>query len=626
MPLDENAPAALTFLSGMFADKPDNLFLLIWTRAKKESHWFKTTSEAASFAQRRTNDDVYFGVGLSPDPDLLLPVYQAEAEDAGKKPPKSTKEIRCRQADVVGIPAVWIDIDIADDIHKKSNLPPDTSAAISLLTQCPLEPTYLIHSGGGLQAYWQFDKLLTDHSRAIALAERWTDYFKQLAAPFGWDVDATQDLSRVMRVPGTFNVKGPEPRPVELLEGQGPRYKPADLEEHLVAAGVQSRSAAASKPKLTPSGKYLPEENKDFEKSLGSFVLDPMASYNSDLFDALAEVEPKFLASWNHKRRDLQDQSLSTFDFSLAIFAINAAWPDQEVLNLLVHHRRKWGDQKVDGRGQLRRDYYDRTIDRAKRAAEKTGSAAEIAELQAQEEIRPLRLVPRPEMGSKTDEQPPREKKERDRKKEPDDDPEAPEPPPVTPTMLLDQVNGALGLDIVAIKRVMTQPKYIRLDLKSGSIKLGDGSMLNNATKFRDKMTLEAKVQIPRFTPARWDVIAAKLTAAMEDEAPDPLETPSGACSYWLREYLNNRIPIDITDPDALEGHPFIWHNRVYITLGKFQEFLSNRKVSLKDYSDTLKAIKCEREKKDVPKGQDENGKATYYSLSAWYVPPEIYK
>ena len=38
-------------------------------------------------------------------------------------------------------------------------------------------------------------------------------------------MDATWDLARVMRVPGTMNVKDPnDPRPVLLLSSDGPRY------------------------------------------------------------------------------------------------------------------------------------------------------------------------------------------------------------------------------------------------------------------------------------------------------------------------------------------------------------------------------------------------------------------
>lgn len=80
-------------------------------------------------------------------------------------------------------------------------------------------------------------------------------------------------------------------------------------------------------------------------------------------FDALCEAEPKFKRSWNHARRDLQDQSASAYDMALANIAVQAGWTDQEIVNLLIAHRRKYFEDL-----KLRDSYYAVTIRRAREA------------------------------------------------------------------------------------------------------------------------------------------------------------------------------------------------------------------------------------------------------------------
>lgn len=78
-----------------------------------------------------------------------------------------------------------------------------------------------------------------------------------------------------------------------------------------------------------------------------------------DKFDAILENDEKFRKTWLHKRPDLQDQSLSTFDFSLCVLAAQTGWNDSELAALVVHHRRKWGGIE---KGTQRKDYVSRTV------------------------------------------------------------------------------------------------------------------------------------------------------------------------------------------------------------------------------------------------------------------------
>ena len=57
--------------------------------------------------------------------------------------------------------------------------------------------------------------------------------------------------------------------------------------------------------------------------------------------DDLRKANPKFRMSWENDRKDMTDQSASTYDVSMATIALGAGWPDQEVVNLLICWRRK---------------------------------------------------------------------------------------------------------------------------------------------------------------------------------------------------------------------------------------------------------------------------------------------
>ncbi len=78
-------------------------------------------------------------------------------------------------------------------------------------------------------------------------------------------------------------------------------------------------------------------------------------------FLALTENDQKFKRSWEHRRPDMQDPSASGYDQSLANIAMGAGWSDQEIANLMIAHRRKYGEAL-----KLREDYYQRTIRTAK--------------------------------------------------------------------------------------------------------------------------------------------------------------------------------------------------------------------------------------------------------------------
>ena len=67
------------------------------------------------------------------------------------------------------------------------------------------------------------------------------------------------------------------------------------------------------------------------------------------------ENDQKFKRSWEHRRPDMQDPSASGYDQSLANIALAAGWSDQEIANLMIAHRRKYGEDLTGCGRKVRR-------------------------------------------------------------------------------------------------------------------------------------------------------------------------------------------------------------------------------------------------------------------------------
>ena len=132
------------FLYDFFGDIEEPNRILIWRMRKKdgeffkESRWFSSAHDASLFANSPVcqDCDVYFGLGVAP-------------RDYGP-------HNRCPASEVVAISGFWLDVDIKGDNHADQNLPPDEAAAMALLAEFPLEPSFVVRSGGGMHAYWKF--------------------------------------------------------------------------------------------------------------------------------------------------------------------------------------------------------------------------------------------------------------------------------------------------------------------------------------------------------------------------------------------------------------------------------------------------------------------------------------
>lgn len=348
------------YLRALYQHLPEHAWFYIWTlgATDKATHWFpaetldSSLAKAAALANDTTHANVYYPIG-----------YYAE---------RLSSNARGTEQEIAGIVGYVADIDFRGDGHPKA--PADEAAALDLIDAFPLRPTACIHSGHGLQAAWLFKEPWhfdspEERQLAKALSANWWNTLAAIASRRSYELDAVHDLTRVMRLPGTMNVKR-RPVPVELrwLEEETRYNPPMDFEPHITPLPQTLR--------LEP----LP-------------TVDPKADFPTAKFDLLCANLPEFRLTYDHQRKLPRDNSCSGYDMALANMAVAAGWTDDEVSALIQDHRRKHGQDKPQKVNDVK--YLARTIQAARRSANehRARQEAEQVLLEGTDEATPQQII-----------------------------------------------------------------------------------------------------------------------------------------------------------------------------------------------------------------------------------------
>lgn len=550
-----------TFFHALWGDEiPEGARILIWSIPSKRSIWCPTLEDAAAAAQAMSGQDVYFGIGLS-------------GKDYG--PDK-----RCQAVDTIGIPGLWADFDVQGPGHQKRNLPPSREAILELLAAAGLRPTLAVDSGRGIHCYYLFPgpwifQSAKEREQAALLARRWNNTLRLHAKSRGWDLDATWDLARVLRVPGTLNrkVKG-EAVPVKIIwHDPEIRYTTHDIEAKLI-----------DDDRLSGPVKF----SKDYTEVVitENLVLDAAAEPPFEKFDILKEADQKFANTWERCRKDMQDQSNSAYDMALASIAARANWSDQEIVNLLIAHRRKHG---VDPK--LRHSYFKLTLENAKRPLQIAAAIDDLRELAAEE-------LPQAACSEEAEAQ-------QDEQRE----------------KILKHLSGLFGFDILKIiKFIGSEPTY-RLETDRGGIMLGDVDGLINQKALRKQVAALSGHYLPVFKPTLWDSVAQQLLNAVEEQDTGEEGTDEGVMRSWLSMFISAHGVSKGLHDEVIEGMtPYRLHEDgpIFVFGQGFQDWLRRRfsvAMTHKQFGVNMRLIGA------IPKTEAVTirGKAT--TRSVWQVP-----
>lgn len=201
---EHRAAVAADFLRSLYGEDPPGYVGLTTFPDRPRTLWLPATElrEAAERAAELAADhDVYLNVGL-------------RGRDLGEHR-RGTAE------SVIALPGLWVDVDVKDSVHKQTNLPPSQREALKILKGIPPPPTFIVDSGHGVQAWWLFRELWVfegerERQEAQELSRRFQATLREQAGRHGWHLDATHDLARLLRLPGTSNRKR-EPKEVRIV-------------------------------------------------------------------------------------------------------------------------------------------------------------------------------------------------------------------------------------------------------------------------------------------------------------------------------------------------------------------------------------------------------------------------
>jgi len=128
---------------------------------------------------------------------------------------------RSQKSNIHWIAAFHAEIDYGTTGHKKESEYDNYEDALAGIMAYEIQPTVINHSGGGFHCYW----VLNDPPKISEISIKAIENVnKALTVKLKGDV-GTQNINRVLRVPGTFNFKIPQnPRPVTVIIDSGPKY------------------------------------------------------------------------------------------------------------------------------------------------------------------------------------------------------------------------------------------------------------------------------------------------------------------------------------------------------------------------------------------------------------------
>lgn len=501
-------PESLDFLDALFSETDKHF--LIWTLPDGMSYWFTDTKDAVRKIDELVEKkrDVYVGCGLSP-------------RAMGSKN-------RCPAAEIAGIVGVWADVDVADVVHTKKNLPPDEESALALINGMGLEPSIIVSSGHGYHAWWLFKEPWLfdsgeDREKAQALVTSWGYTLMSRAKEKGWTIDSAFDLARILRVPGTLNRKSDlDIRPVTILSQSDVRYAVEDFAQYTIDSVIVS--------------------DPHFTVAVGKLNLDPNAEAPSQKLTLMMENIDGFSSVWKFKRKDLGGDA-SAYDMSLCNMAVECGWEDQEIANLLIAF---WRNNNL--RMKTREDYIQRTIAKARIDYEKRINGLNV------------------DKGLETI-----ANKRAELKEAPHDERED------RRGVLLKMLSEKLGIPIVKFVKYTCEPAQYALVTELGTVKLESISSISNQLKFRDAVA-SAIDRFPERVRKEWDVVQGALMDCVEHDDLGAEATEAGETLGWLSKYLDERPyaeSIDDLDPYKDE------HGVVYIHLDPLFAWLERRKVKI---------------------------------------------
>ena len=356
--------SATAFLSVIFEPDDERLsagHIGLFNVASKETYLARSPDDAARQAGEPAWADVTFFGCCTRD---VRAMRERAAVDG-----KEVKYLRGCRDEMIGMPGLWVDVDVVGPGHKDDGpgLCPSISEALAVVERAiPLKPTVTVRTGGGIHCYWLFAEGVveftddgTDRSRREMedRCRRFNAMVRDELKSRGWGADMVGDLPRSMRLPGFSNMKTGHPRPTRWEE-TGPRYD-IDALDAVVPEGLQLTINDGGVSGELDGGTHVDSSDPRL-----TMVMGELDEYDLDeAADMLCEAHHGFAKIW---RKPARDQNAA--DMSMADILLIARVETQLTVDLLRLHRLRGlaGDASKAQRDKVNRTgYYLLTIRKA---------------------------------------------------------------------------------------------------------------------------------------------------------------------------------------------------------------------------------------------------------------------
>ena len=232
------------------------------------------------------------------------------------------RDKRGKEEDVLHVPTLWAEVDAK---HFEPRAEPDPKKnpagfapealkrgkekARRAIDAFEFQPSILVDSGGGYHLYW----LLKEPEVIETPEDRLRVRGYLIGIQEAIHSDTVHDLARILRVPGTHNLKYasvlPEPPVVTVVYADADRrHNLMDFDDYFTE-DTQGHKAIVTIGEIP---KELPERFKELLKN-----------------------DPPLKDTWEGDRPDLNDQTRSGYDMALAVQLVKRGFDDEEIAGIL---------------------------------------------------------------------------------------------------------------------------------------------------------------------------------------------------------------------------------------------------------------------------------------------------
>ncbi|RUW41355.1 MAG: hypothetical protein EOS31_24670 [Mesorhizobium sp.] len=245
--------------------------------------------------------------------------------------------LKANKTDIAEVRYLHVDVDPgppivdASDEEKALHVQSERERIGPLLMDA--EPTFLVDSGGGLQALFRLDAPV-QMDGSVEMADNVARRNHGLAVQFGGDV-AAKDVSRVLRLPGTTNwpdkkkrEKGRRAAPTKLLWHEDVVYPLSDFPAAGAARAASTRPNAGSGAEPSPDSTTGPAITLPAKPVSGADVGELLASLPTDL--------AAIIRTGSDERNPARWNSRSEAVFFTACSLVRTGFSDDEIANVLT--------------------------------------------------------------------------------------------------------------------------------------------------------------------------------------------------------------------------------------------------------------------------------------------------